>query len=83
MGQDHGIVEKELMNGRVARETTKVRKEARRAPRAASLMGGDKDKGGNGSKGKGKGQSETRYCYDCGEQGHIGVNCRYKWANNI
>ena len=35
------------------------------------------------SKGKGKGKSETRYCYDCGEQGHIGVNCPYKWANSI
>ena len=27
------------MNGRVAREMTEVRKEARRAPKAASLMG--------------------------------------------
>ena len=48
---------------------------------------GDKDKGGTGSKGKGKGKgkgkSETRYCYDCGEQGNIGVNCPYKWANSI
>ena len=48
---------------------------------------GDKDKGGNGSKGtgkgKGKGNSETRHCYDCGEQGHIGVNCPYKRANSI
>ena len=48
---------------------------------------GDKDKGGNWSKGKGKGKgkgkSETRYCYDCGEQGYIGVNCPYKWANSI
>ena len=32
---------------------------------------------------EGKGKSETRYCYDCGEQGHIGVNCPYKWANNM
>ena len=31
MGQDHGIVEKELMNGRVAREMTEARKAARRA----------------------------------------------------
>ena len=37
--QDHGIVEKKLMNGRVAREMTEVRKEARRAPRAASPTG--------------------------------------------
>ena len=34
-----------------------------------------KDKGSKGKgKGKSKGKSETRYCYDCGEQGHIGVN---------
>ena len=25
----------------------------------------------------------TRYCYDCGEQRHIGVNCPYKWANSM
>ena len=34
-------------------------------------------------KGKGKGKSETQYCHDCREQGHIGVNCPYKWANSI
>ena len=34
-------------------------------------------------KGKGKGKSETRHCYDCGEQGHIGVNRPYEWANSI
>ena len=48
---------------------------------------GDKDKGGNGSKGTGKGEGkgkiETRYCYDYGEQGHIGVICPSKWANSI
>ena len=44
----------------------------------------DKDKGSKGKgKGKGKGKSETRYCYDCGEQGHIGVNSPYKWAKSI
>ena len=32
-------------------------------------------------KGKGKGKRETRYCCDCAEQGHIGVNCPYNWAN--
>ena len=42
----------------------------------------DKDKGSKG-KDKGKGKSETRYCYDCGKQGHIGVNCPYKWANSV
>ena len=30
---------------------------------------------GNKGKGKGKGKSETRYFHNCGEQGHIGVNC--------
>ena len=30
-----------------------------------------------------KGMRETRYCYDCGEQEHIGVNCPYKWTNSI
>ena len=30
MDREHGIVEKELMNGRVAREMTEARKEARR-----------------------------------------------------
>ena len=45
---------------------------------------GDKDKGGNRKgKGKGKGKSETGDCKDCGEQGHIGVNCPHKWANSI
>ena len=39
-------------------------------------------KGGNG-KGEDQGKSQTRYCYDCGEQGHIGVNCPYKWASSI
>ena len=26
---------------------------------------------------------KTRYCCDCGEQGHIGVNCPNKWANSM
>ena len=47
---------------------------------------GDRKKGSNGNeakgKGKGEGQSETRHCFDCGEQGHIGVNCPYKWTNS-
>ena len=44
----------------------------------------DKDKGSKGKgKGKRKGKSETRCCHECGEQGHIGVNCPYKWANSI
>ena len=81
MDREHGIVGKELKNGRVAEEMTKERKEARRAPRAANPIGtATKDKG---SKGKGKGKRETRYCYGCGEQGHIGVNCPHKRANSI
>ena len=39
MDREHGIVAKELMNGRVAREMTEARKEARRAPRAANPIG--------------------------------------------
>ncbi len=43
------------------------------------------------SKGKGKGQGkgkgvETRHCYDCGEQGHIGRHCpwrRWPGANGL
>ena len=34
-----GIVEKELMNGRVAEEMTEAGKEARRGPRAPNLTG--------------------------------------------
>ena len=44
----------------------------------------DKDKGSKGKgKGKNKGKSETGYCCDCGEEGHIGVNYPCKWANSI
>ena len=39
MDRERGIVEKELMNGRVAGEMTEPRKEAKRAPRAANLTG--------------------------------------------
>ena len=73
--QEHGTVGKELMNGRVAREMTEARKAARRAPRVAHEIGTvtrTKEARGKGN-GKSKGKSETRYCYDCGEQGHIGV----------
>ena len=48
------------------------------------ILHSDKEKGSKGKgKGKGEGKSETRYCYDCGEQVHIGVNCPYKWANSV
>ena len=49
-----------------------------------SVLYSDKDKGSKGKgKGMSKGKNETRYCHDCGEQGHIGVNCPYKWAYSI
>ena len=65
MDQEHGIVEKVLMNGRAAR------KEARVANPIGTVT---RTKGARGKgKGKGKDERETRCCYDCGEQGHIGV----------
>ena len=77
-----GTVEKELMNGRVAEEMTEERKEVRSARRAATptvTVTGTTA----ALETKGKGKSETRCCYVCGEQGHIGVNCPYKWTNSI
>ena len=68
MDQEHGIVGKELMNGRAAREMMEARKEARRAHGSKPDWHSDKDKGSEGNgKGKGKGKTETRYW-------HIGVN---------
>ena len=75
MDQEHGIVEKELMSGRDDGGKKGGKKGSRDSK---SDWHSGKDKGS-----KGKGKSETRYCYDCGEQGHIGVNCPYKWANSI
>ena len=67
------------MNGRVAKKHDGGKKrEARKDPRAAHLMGVVTDIGSNGSKGKGYGKSEHRCCCDCGEEGHIGVNCPHK-----
>ena len=67
------------MNGRVAEEMTKERKEARRAPRAANLTGTvTATKEALETKAKGKGKSETRCCYDCGEQGHVGAKCPHR-----
>ena len=69
------------MTGRVAEEMMEERSGRRKAPRAANLIGtGDKDKGSDGSQGTGK--NEARYCYDCGEQGHIRVNCPYTRNNS-
>ena len=85
-GHGRGIVDKELLSGRVAEEMTEARKEARKGSMGSKLdWYGDKDKGGTGNKGEGKnkGKNETPYCCDCGEQGHVGMNCPYKWTNSI
>ena len=68
------------MNGCVAKGMTQERR-LDGAPRA-NLSG--TVTGVNGGKGNGEceGKSEPRYCYACGEQGHIGVNCPYKWSND-
>ena len=42
----------------------------------------DQERKQDGLQDKSKGKNETRYSYDCGEQGHIGVNCPYNWANS-
>ena len=78
---------KELL---VAEEMTDARKEARRAPRGAIPIGAVtrtkealETKARGRAKARARARVKTRYCYDCGEQGHIGVNCPYKWANSI
>ena len=78
------IVEEERMDVRVAEEMM----QARRAPRAANLIGTVKRteealETEAKDKGQGKGKRDTRYCYDYGELGHIGMNCPYKWTNSI
>ena len=84
MDQEHGIVGKELMNGRAAGDDG-----GKKGGKTGSKGGkpdwhSDKDEGSKGKrKGKGKGKSETRYCHDCGEQGHLGVNCPCKWPSSI
>ena len=35
------------------------------------------------AKAKARAKVKTRYCDDCGEQGHLGMNCLYKWTNSI
>ena len=88
MGQDHGIVEKGADEWTSGRRDEGGKKGGKKGSNGSKPdWYGDKDKGGSGSKGKDKGKgkdkSENRYCYDCGEQGHIGVNCPYMWANSI
>ena len=59
--QEPGIVEKELMNGRVAKEMAEARKEASKAPRAANLIGTvTRTKEGTGSKEQGQGQGQRQ-----------------------
>ena len=56
MGQDHGIVEKEL-----AEEMTEARKEARRVPRAANLIGtATRTRGSMGAKGNSRAKAWAR-----------------------
>ena len=88
--EECGIVAKELMNGRVAEEMMEERKEVKKGSKGSKDLTGTVTgtkghaHGNIRAKGKGKGKSETRHhCYDCGGQGHIGVNCPYKWTNSI
>ena len=76
MGRDHGIVRKGADEWTSGRRDDGANKGGKKGSKGSKPdWHGDKGKGGNWSKGKGigKGKSETRYCYDCGEQGHIGV----------
>ena len=84
MDQEHGIVGKELMNSRVAREMMEARKESRRAPRVANPIGTVTRTKGAREKARVRATARVKpdYSCDCGEQGHIGVNCPYKWSNS-
>ena len=77
--QERGIGERDLMSGRVAEEMTEERKEAKRAPRAASLTGTvTRTKEALETMAKVKAGNESQCCHDCGGQRRIGVNCPYK-----
>ena len=65
--QGCGIVGKQLMHGRMAEEMTEESKSSKPDWYDGRENGGIGHKG----KGKGKGKSETRYCCDCPEQGHV------------
>ena len=77
------------MNGRVAEEMTEARKEVTKVPRAANLIGtvtrvkGARARARARVRARARAGVKTRHCYDCGEQGYIGMNCPYKWANSI
>ena len=43
---------------------------------------GSKDKASGKGKGQGTGETETRHCYDCGQQGHLVLNCPYTWHSS-
>ena len=47
------------------------------------MTSGSKGKASGKGKGQGTGVTETRHCYDCGQQGHLVLNCLCRWANNI
>ena len=56
--REHGIVEKELMSGRVTEEITEERKEVRRVPRATNLIGTVRKT--REAKGKAKGRARAK-----------------------
>ena len=57
------------------------RREAKRGSKSDRY--GDKDRIQWEQRQRREGKREIRYCYECGEQGHIGVNCPYTWTNCI
>ena len=86
--REHGIVQKELMNGRAAGEMTDARKEARSSPRAANLIGTTtRTREAMGAKGKARAKARARVKPDTAttaeSRGTSRVNCPYKWANSI
>ena len=75
--QERGTVEKEPMNGQVARRSDGGKLGGKKGSEGSnSDWHGDKHKGSNGS--KGKGERETRYCYDSGAQGYMGVKLSFQ-----
>ena len=80
-------VEKELMNGRAAGGTTEARKEARRGPRAANLIGAlrrTEEPLETRAKARAKARASVKpETATTAESKDIGVNCPYKWTNSI
>ena len=81
--QERGIEEKEL-RASCKRDDGGTKGDKKGSKGSNPDRYGDNDTRSNGHKGKGEGKcnSEIQDCYDCGDQGHIGVNCPYKWANS-